>query len=158
MNKTLLKLCRITVCFYQVLLLTTCAFLRALTLAKSLISFVLSILFASLFSIDKIARSSSLSCDIIDLRYVFISFSFENDLSANATVTGKVMKSINSLYISGNEELMRLWSMRLLASRTVSVTEISFLNSVANDVSAIGPVNLMQVKCSPFINERYPCE
>ena len=103
-------------------------------LAKSLISFVLSILFASLFSIDKIARSSSLPCDIVDLRYVFISFNIENDLSADATVIGKVMKGINSLYISGNEELMRLWSMRLLTSRTVSVTAISFLNSVANDL------------------------
>ena len=62
-------------------------------------SFVLSIFFASLFSIDKIARSSSLSCDIVDLRYVFISFKFENDLSAVATVTGKVTENVNFKHV-----------------------------------------------------------
>ena len=124
-----------TGCFYKVLLLTTWAFLRALTLAKSCISFVLSIFFASLFSIDRIARSSSLCCDIVDLKYVFINFNFENDLSANATVTGTVMKSINSLYMSGKDELMRLWSMRLSTSKIASVTEISFLNLVAKTSS-----------------------
>ena len=90
--------------------------------------------FASLFSIDKIARSYSLSCDIVYLRYVFISFNFEIDLSADVTVTCKVTKSVNSLYISGKDELKRLWSMRLLTSSKVFVTAISFLNSVANDL------------------------
>ena len=51
---------------------------------------------------------SSLSCDIVDLRYVFISVNYENDLSANATVNSKVMKSINSFYISRTIELIRV--------------------------------------------------
>ena len=28
----------------------------------------------------------------------------------------------------------------------------------ADDFSAIGAVNLVQAKCSPFVNESYPCE
>ena len=65
--------------------------LRSFREAKSSISFCLSIFLASAFSIERMANPSSLSCDIFDLRYVLINFSFENDHSAVGTVTGIVL-------------------------------------------------------------------
>ena len=114
---------------------------RAITLKKSHSIFLLSIVFASLFSIHQVARSSSLSCGILNHTYIFIRFNFENDRSADATVTGKVMKIINSLCISEKDELLRLWRIRMLTSRPVSVSEISSMNSVAM-ISSQSPIHL----------------
>ena len=50
-------------------------------------------------SIDRIANPISLSCVMVDLEKVFISFSLENSLSPDATVTGRV-KSIRSAVVS----------------------------------------------------------
>lgn len=45
------------------------------------------------FSIDKVVKPFDLSCDIDDLKYVLINFSFEKLLSADATVTYTVCKT-----------------------------------------------------------------
>ena len=44
------------------------------------------------FSIDKIANSFNLSCDIVDRIYDLINFNFEKLFSAEASVTGMVNK------------------------------------------------------------------
>ena len=46
---------------------------------------------------ERMTRSASLDCPMVDRRYVFINFNFENDLSALATVTGIVRNSVNSV-------------------------------------------------------------
>ena len=51
---------------------------------------------ASKFSIEMTAKPESLACIILFLRYVCISLSFEKDLSAVATVTGRVRKRIKA--------------------------------------------------------------
>jgi hypothetical protein len=48
---------------------------------------------AILFSMDNIATPDNLFCVIVFLNYVFISFGFENDLSALAEVT-EIVKMI----------------------------------------------------------------
>ena len=65
----------------------------ALTDANCLIKFEKSMIFASAFSMERMTRSASLDCPMVDRRYVFINFNFENDLSALATVIGIIRNS-----------------------------------------------------------------
>ena len=111
-----------------------CFCLRAFIRAKVSISLFLSKDFASTFSIERIARSSSLCWDKVDLKYVFISFNFGKDRSAVATVTGMVTKR-NNLYTWGNDELTRLSSIKFIKSMTVFFSPISSLNSLAKNRS-----------------------
>ena len=53
--------------------------------------------------------SSSLSCDIVERRYDFISLSLLKDLSAVATVTGMVRKSTNTVTSLGSGWEDALW-------------------------------------------------
>jgi len=53
------------------------------------------------FLIDGIAKLCNLSCRIDFLKYLFINFSFENDLSALSVVTGIVTNNLNAVHISG---------------------------------------------------------
>ena len=53
--------------------------------------------FASAFLMERMARSASLDCPMVDRRYVYINFNFENDLSALATVIGIIRNSVNSV-------------------------------------------------------------
>ena len=55
---------------------------------------------ARLFSVLRMARPDSLSCDTELLRYVLISFILENDLSALATVTGRPIVRNNLMAVS----------------------------------------------------------
>ena len=75
---------------------------RAFRFAKSSIILLTSSSSATAFSIDKIASPDSQSCCMVFLRYVFINLSFENDLSAVATVSGNVRNSKKAVYKSGN--------------------------------------------------------
>ena len=108
-------------------------FLLAFSLANRWISSFLSTTFASLFSMESIAKPESLSWDILDLRYVFISFSLENEHSAVATVTGIVANRMRSLYTCEKEELTRLSSIKRITPVTDSRSAISFLNSLTKD-------------------------
>ena len=65
----------------------------ALTDANCLIKFEKSMSFASAFSMERMTRSARLDCPMVDRRYVFINFNFENDLSALATVIGIIRNS-----------------------------------------------------------------
>ena len=100
-------------------------------------SSALSIDLASEFSIDSIAKLSSLSSGIFDLKKVLIYLSLENDLSAVATVTGTVTNRTSNFYASGKDELTLLSSTKPTISKTDVLSAISFLNSLANDVNSV---------------------
>ena len=61
--------------------------------------------FAHSFSIARRARPSSLSCEIVDLRKVFIIFNFEKERSALATVTGRVTNNTHAVANSGTDDV-----------------------------------------------------
>ena len=52
---------------------------------------------ATSLSIDRIAKLVSLSCVIVDLKLLCISFSLLNDLSHDATDTGIVRRSLSAM-------------------------------------------------------------
>ena len=45
----------------------------------------------------------NLSCDIVDLKYNFINFNFENFLSVEATVTGIVSNILKVIHAFGKD-------------------------------------------------------
>ena len=82
---------------------------------------------------DKIDKLLSRLWLIFDLKYVFISFNLENDLSALATVTGIVKNRTKSLQNWGNEVISLLSHNNFKTSPTEPFSGISILNSVMND-------------------------
>ena len=109
----------------------------ALTDANCLIKFEKSMIFASAFSIERMARSASLDCPMVDRRYVFINFNFENDLTALATVTGIVRYSVNTFCNCGNTERIRYSYRSCRSLRTVFWSPISLRNSTTNDLVSL---------------------
>ena len=76
--------------------------LRAFELANVVNRFEKSSCVAIPFSIDNIARPTSLCCVIFARKYVLISLSLENERSPEATVTGTVSKIRNATETFGN--------------------------------------------------------
>ena len=79
---------------------------RPLMFANLLIIVSISNFCAASRSIAKSDSPSSLSCAIEDRKYVFISFSLENDRSALATVTGRVRNRAHTVVNSGTDAVI----------------------------------------------------
>ena len=71
---------------------------------------------------------SSLSCEMLDLRYVFSIFSFEKERSALATVTGNVCR-IHAVASSRTNDILSELIMILSESSTEFAASISVQNS-----------------------------
>ena len=67
-------------------------------------------------SIEIVARPSSLSWLIVDLRYFFINFSFENDRSHCGTETGRKRSIRNDITTLGSAEEIPLSTMNFKAA------------------------------------------
>ena len=109
----------------------------ALTEANFLISSVLSRAFATIFSMERMARLVSLFWLRLDRRYVLISFNLEKDRSALATVTGLARNSTNNFWNCGKDDIILLLYISCNKSLTVFKLEIYFLNSLTKDLASV---------------------
>jgi len=85
------------------------------------------------FSIARRASPSSLSCEILDLRYVFINFNLEKERSALATVTGIVANNLQTVASAGTDDMILELIMSFSKSKTVFDVSISPQNSRLNN-------------------------
>ena len=97
----------------------------ALLFANLSIKSSVFICFAHSFSIARRARPSSRSCEIVDLRYVFMIFNLEKERSALATVTGRVANSTQAVANSGIDDVMSELIMTFSMSNTEFVASSS---------------------------------
>ncbi len=76
-------------------------------------SFTMSLMFHSrlrAFSMERIASPDSLFCNMVPRKSFLMSFSFEKERSAEATVTGKVRKRTKMVHMSLKLDVMELFS------------------------------------------------
>ena len=78
------------------------------------------------------ARSLHLLCAIVERRYVFINLNLENDLSQEATVTGRVTNRTQAVVSSHTDEDNLLVSKRFSTSNTETLFYKSVRNSSTN--------------------------
>ena len=80
-------------------------YFSCLLMCKKSVTVSKSTVFVSSFSIDKMPKSASQSCVMVERRQLFISFNLLKDYSAEATITGAVPNIRRAIQLFGKSDV-----------------------------------------------------